>query len=195
MVINVLAICGSVRHGSYNHLLMKEAIKLAPGNLHFEEFDLSKLPRFDPNLEASSVKECEDFLAKVAFCDAIMIVTPEYNASIPGYLKDAFDWASRPPHRPILGKIAVVMGASTGHFVATARAQSHVRQIGASLDFLMISKPEVLLADASSKFDSNGLTDLGTIARLKELLSKLESLCNTSKALKQIELVDVRLPA
>ena len=87
--------------------------------------------------------------------DAILFVTPEYNYSVPGVLKNAIDWASRPPEQPFAGKPAAIMGASPG-VIGTARAQYHLRQIAVFLDLKVLNKPEVMIGGAADRFDSAG---------------------------------------
>jgi chromate reductase len=95
----------------------------------------------------------------IAASDAVLFVTPEYNRSIPGALKNAIDWASRPPDVPLLGKPVAMLGASPG-ILGTARAQYHLRQCCVFLDMHPVNKPEVFIAQAASKFDAQGrLTD------------------------------------
>ena len=99
------------------------------------------------------------FRDKLATADAVLLVTPEYNYSIPGVLKNAIDWASRPPNMPLADKPLAIMGASPG-ILGTARAQYHLRQVAVFLDMHVLNKPEVFVTKAKEKFDADGkLTD------------------------------------
>ena len=87
--------------------------------------------------------------------DAVLIVTPEYNYSVPGVLKNAIDWVSRPPEQPFNGKPVAIMGASPGK-IGTARAQYHLRQIFVCLNAAVLNKPEVMVGGVMGAFDDNG---------------------------------------
>ena len=110
---------------------------------------------------------------RIAAADAILFVTPEYNYSVPGVLKNAIDWVSRLSPQPFAGKPAGIMGVSPGN-LGTARAQYHLRQIGVFLDLHFLSKPEVMIGQAGTKFDAEGrLTDEDTLNRIQALLAAL----------------------
>ena len=104
----------------------------------------------------------EDLRARIKAADGLLIVTPEYNYSIPGVLKNAIDWASRPPEQPFDGKPIGLMGASVGTH-GTSRAQYHLRQCFVFLNGLVMNRPEVMIPQAQNKFDAEGkLTDQAT---------------------------------
>jgi chromate reductase len=171
-VVRVVGIAGSLRQGSYNRALLRAAIELAPADLRIEPFDrLGELPLYDADAEARGVPDAVAAL-KTAMrqADGILIATPEYNHSIPGVLKNAIDWASRPAGQAAYdGKPIGIIGATPGRG-ATIRAQAALRQsLGA--DALLLGKPEVLIAQAAGKFDSEGrLTDEPTIRVLRAFL-------------------------
>ncbi len=170
-MLRVLGIAGSLREGSYNRALMRAAIELAPEELEIRAFErLAELPLYDADLEARGIPEAVAALkAAMHEADGILIATPEYNHSIPGLLKNAIDWASRPAGKAAYdGKPVAIMGATPGRG-ATIRAQAALRQsLGA--DAYLLGKPEVLIAQAHDKFDAEGrLTDEATrrvVARL-----------------------------
>ena len=171
--VNVLGISGSLRKGSYNTGLLQAAAELAPADMKLQIFNLSSIPLYNEDVRTigypESVKEFRD---RIASADALLIATPEYNYSIPGVLKNAIDWASRPPNPPVLGKPVAIMGASPGNF-GSLRAQMHLRLI---CDALMrpVSKPEVIVMKAQEKFDANGrLIDEATRGFVRELLVSL----------------------
>jgi chromate reductase len=129
-VIEVLAIPGSLRSDSYNKRLLVAAAKLAPRNTRFRFFDgLATIPPYDEDADAQPPhREVDRLRASIAAADALLVATPEYNASLPGQLKNAIDWASRPfPGCSLRGKPAAVVGASTGLFGAVW-AQAEVRK-------------------------------------------------------------------
>ena len=120
---------------------------------------------FPPAVE--ELREC------IKAADAILFVTPEYNYSVPGVLKNAIDWASRPPDQPFNGKPAAIMGASPS-MLGTGRAQYHLRQICVFLNIFPVNQPEVLIAAANKKFDENGrLTDEATRKFISQLIQSL----------------------
>lgn len=153
--LHVLGISGSLRKASYNTALLRTAAELMPPQMRLEIFDLSPLPMFNQDLEKPFPEAVVEFRTRLAQADALLIATPEYNGSVSGVLKNAIDWASRPPRPPLNGKPAAIMGASTGNF-GTLRAQLHLRQILTHVGALPLGKPEVLVARAEQAFDAEG---------------------------------------
>jgi chromate reductase len=171
--LHVLGISGSLRKNSYNTALLTTAMDLMPPGMQLEIFDLSPLPMFNQDEEVPFPLVVADFRLRLAQADALLIATPEYNASITGALKNALDWASRPPKQPLNGKPVAMMGASTGNF-GTLRAQLHLRQILTHVGALTLAKPEVLVARAGQAFAPDGeLVDEAARAFLQDLLAAL----------------------
>ncbi len=172
--VNILGFAGSLRKGSYNKALLREAVKLVPSGARLEIFDLEGIPPFNQDLENSPPGKVKEFKAKIRAADAILIATPEYNYSIPGVLKNAIDYASRPyGDNPFEDKPVAVMSASIG-LLGGARAQYHLRQEFVFLDMHPINKPEVMVTFAPSKFDEKGnLTDEAARILIRELLENL----------------------
>lgn len=171
--IHVLGISGSLRKASYNTALLNAAVDLMPGGMMLDIFDLSPLPMFNQDIEKPFTESVVSFREKLAITDAVLIASPEYNSSITGALKNALDWASRPPNAPLLGKPVAIMGASTGNF-GTVRAQLHLRQVLTHIGALPLGKPEVLVARAEQAFDGKGkLVDESARGFLRELLVAL----------------------
>ena len=114
--MRILGIAGSLRRGSHNRKLLRAAGALLPPGVELVEWDgLAGLPAFDEDLELTPPDVVQAFFAEIERADAILIATPEYNASLPGALKNAIDWASRPfPDNVLLRKPTAVIGASTG---------------------------------------------------------------------------------
>lgn len=126
--IAAFGFAGSLRKESYNKSLLKAAVELIPPDATLEIFDLEGIPPFNQDLETQPPGKVKEFKAKIKAADAILIVTPEYNYSIPGVLKNAIDSASRPHgDNAFEGKPVAIMGASIG-MLGTARAQYHLRQ-------------------------------------------------------------------
>jgi len=179
----ILGFAGSLRSGSYNRALLRAAAELLPKEATLEIFDLEGIPPFNQELEARMPEKVKEFKAKIRAADAILIATPEHNYSVPGVLKNAIDWASRPHgDNSFEGKPAAIMSASTG-MLGGARAQYHLRQIFVFLDMYPVNKPEVFVNFAAQKIDQQGrLTDETTGKIIKQLLDSLIAL---TKRLKQ----------
>ena len=139
-----------------------------------EIFDLEGIPPFNQDLENTPPQRVVDFKEKIRDADALLIATPEYNYSIPGVLKNAIDWSSRPKQgNPLAGKTVAIMSASTGRF-GGARAQYHLRQSFVFLNIHPINQPEVMLSAAGENIDSNGrLTNQQTRTLIRQLLEAL----------------------
>ena len=172
--ISILGIAGSLRKGSFNKALLRVAAELVPEDARLEIFDLDGIPPFNQDLESQPPDRVKEFKEKIKTADAILIVTPEYNYSIPGVLKNAIDSASRPHGDNVWnGKPVAVMGASIG-MLGTARAQYHLRQSFVFLDMYPLNKPEVMVPFVEQKIDQNGrLTDDKTRGKIRELLVAL----------------------
>lgn len=172
--INILGFAGSLRKNSFNRAILRAAVELAPLDISIETFDLEGIPPFNQDLEGNAPEKVKDFKSKIRAADAILIATPEYNYSIPGVLKNAIDWASRPYRDSAWqGKPVGIMGASPG-MLGTARAQYHLRQSFVFLDMHPVNSPEVMVPFAHEKIDQNGrLTDEKTREKIKELLISL----------------------
>jgi chromate reductase len=172
--ITILGIPGSLRKASYNRAALRAAQGLAPADAALETIDLDGIPGFNQDEERNPPPAVVELKRRIRAADAILIVTPEYNFSIPGVLKNAIDWASRPyGDSAWTGKPVAVMGASIG-MLGTARAQYHLRQTFVFLDMYPVNKPEVLIANAAQRFDEQGnLTDDTTRQLIGQLLQAL----------------------
>lgn len=175
--IKILGFAGSLRKNSYNKMLLRAATELVPTEAVLEVFDLNGIPLFNQDLETDLPQRVREFKAKIRGSDAILIATPEYNFSVPGVLKNAIDWASRPyPDNSFEGKPVAVMSASIG-MLGGARAQYHLRQSFVFLNMYPVNLPEVIVTFASQKFDLNGrLIDEASRKYTKQLLENLVSL-------------------
>lgn len=172
--ITILGISGSLRRESYNRSALRAATQLVPPGATLETFELDGLPGFNQDDEQSPPAKIVELKRKIRAADALLFVTPEYNYSIPGVLKNAIDWASRPyGDNAWAGKPAAVMGASIGN-IGTARAQYHLRQTFVFLNVLAINKPEVMIGNAAERFDAQGnLTDEKAKDMIRQLLQNL----------------------
>ena len=172
--VNILGFAGSLRKNSYNRALLRAAAELLPEDARLEIFDLEGIPPFSQDLEVSVPERVKEFKSKIKAADAILFVTPEHNYSVPGVLKNAIDWASRPHgDNSFEGKPAAIMSASTG-MLGGARAQYHLRQTCVFLNMYPVNKPEVFVTFAAQKFDEQGrLTDPKAKEVIKTLLESL----------------------
>lgn len=172
--VKILGIAGSLRKGSYNRAALRAAQKLVPNNARLEIFELDGIPPFNQDLEMQPPQAVSELKSKVRSADAILFVTPEYNYSVSGVLKNAIDWGSRPYGDSAWeGKPAAIMGASMG-MMGTVRAQYHLRQMFVFLNMYALNRPEVMIPRAADKFDAQGnLIDNDTRERIRELLSAL----------------------
>jgi chromate reductase, NAD(P)H dehydrogenase (quinone) len=172
--VRILGISGSLRRQSYNRGALRAAVELAPEGATIETFELDGIPGFSEDDEQNPPAKVVELKRRVREADAVLFVTPEYNYSIPGVLKNAIDWASRPyGDSAWAGKPAAIMGASVGA-IGTARAQYHLRQVMVFLDMFPVNQPEVMIADASQRFDADGnLTDEETREHVRRLIQSL----------------------
>jgi chromate reductase len=172
--MNVIGISGSLRKGSFNTAALRAAQGLAPEGMTIEVAQIGDLPLYNDDVRAAGFPPpAERLRAQLAAADAILLVTPEYNYSISGVLKNAIDWASRPPNQPFEAKPVAIMGASPGLF-GSARAQYHLRQMLIFLNAMPLNRPEVMIGQAQNKFDADGnLTDEPTREFIRKLLVSL----------------------
>jgi chromate reductase, NAD(P)H dehydrogenase (quinone) len=172
--MRILGISGSVRRGSHNRRLLRAAGNSLPPGAELVEWEtVADLPIFDEDLELDPPEAVREFLDAIEDADGILIATPEYNASVPGGLKNALDWASRPfPDNVLRGKPSAVIGASTGLFGAVW-AQAEVRKaLNASGAHVLESELPVGLADSAFE-DGDTLADPELGARLRDVLTDL----------------------
>lgn len=172
--IHVLGFSGSLRKASFNTGLLNEAGKLLPGGVTFETFDLSPIPFYNADVEAEGAPDAVlRFKERIAAADALLIASPEYNYSVTGVLKNAIDWASRPPKdSPLVNKPVALMGA--GGLYGTVRSQLHLRQIFVFTGSHVMTRPDVHVMRSWEKFDSEGnLTDEETREKVAELMVAL----------------------
>jgi chromate reductase len=173
--LHILGIAGSLRRASFNRGLIRAATQVAPPGISVTAFELHELPMYDGDLEAEGDPTPVSALKRaIGEADALLLATPEYNHCVPGVLKNAIDWASRPPRAAVLtGKPVAVMGASPGRG-GTARAQAQLRDGLTFTGSLVLPLPELLVPLAGAKFDERGdLVDEGTRVEIRDLLVAL----------------------
>jgi chromate reductase len=172
--MRILGISGSLRRGSHNRTLLRAARAELPNGVDLVEWDgLAALPAFNEDLELTPPRSVRDLWSSVADADALLIATPEYNASVPGALKNALDWASRPfPENVLRGKPSLVIGASTGLFGAVW-AQAEVRKTLAAGGASVLDA-ELAVTAADGVFGADGsLADPQLKTHLHALLGDL----------------------
>jgi chromate reductase len=174
----VVGFAGSLRRGSYNRALIRAATELAPPALHIVAYELDRVPMYNADVEAVAVPEgVAELRDAIRQPDGLLVATPEYNHGVPGVLKNAIDWLSRPPRESALnGKVAAIMGASPG-VTGTARAQSQLRQAFVFTNTYALLQHEVFVGRAHEKFDTEGrLVDQATRESLAAFLERFASL-------------------
>ena len=169
MTVTVAVLVGSLRDRSYNHRLALALQRLGPPEWEYVSVRIDEVPFFDQDLQERPPESVVRLKEAIASADALMFVSPEYNRSIPGALKNAIDWASRPREgNPFAGKPALIAGVSTGS-IGTAVAQSHLRSVLAYLDVAVMGQPEVYVT-----FKPPDLIDMAgrvSVASTEEFLS------------------------
>ena len=173
--ISVLAFAGSLRQASYNRGLVRAAVEMAPAGVRVVVHDLDAIPLFNQDIEdAGDPAAVVAFKSAIAEADALLVATPEYNHGMPGVLKNALDWASRPRvSSPLTDKPVAVMGASPGRG-SSARAQAQLRDAFVFTGACVMPLPEVLIGAAASHFDDDGdLVDPELRERVGELVEAL----------------------
>jgi chromate reductase, NAD(P)H dehydrogenase (quinone) len=178
--MKILGIGGTLRKNSYSKGLLLAAQQLASKDIVIEITEIVEFPLYNPDIPMPGV--VQEFKQKIKDADAILFSTAEYNYSIPGSLKNAIDWASRPyGDNSFEDKPAAIISESTG-INAGSKAQYHLRQMMVFLDVHVLNKPEVMVPQVKEKFDENGnLTDEHTKEKIKEIL---ESLVNWTERLR-----------
>jgi chromate reductase len=175
--MDILAIVGSLRQGSYNRAVLRAVEQLAPAGVQVREHPLGDIPLYNGDVERQGLPEpVADFKAAIGAADALLILTPEYQHGIPGVLKNALDWASRPPREsPLQDKPVAIMGASPG-MTGTARAQSQLRQTLAYNACRILPPPEVLISRVHERVEDGVLTDETTRTFVEDALTRLVAL-------------------
>lgn len=174
--IKILGFGGSLRKDSYSCIVMHEATNVCPDEAEYEIFDgLGEFPPFNQDIDPNSVPIVKTFKEKIKAADALLISTPEYNRSIPGYLKNAIDWASRPyGDNSFAGKPAAIMSSSTG-LIGGALAQYALRQTMVFLDVHALNKPEVMISNIADKVKDGKVVDENTKEHIHQLMQALIS--------------------
>ncbi|WP_248746038.1 NAD(P)H-dependent oxidoreductase [Pseudomonas sp. MWU12-2037] len=152
--LRFVTLLGSLRQGSINGALAKALPALAPADVNIEHLgSIGEFPHYDADIQSAGFPTPVTVMgASILAADAVIIVLPEYNYSVPGVLKNALDWISRLPNTPFAGKPVAIQSASPGA-LGGARAQYHLRQMLVFLDAHVLNKPEVMIGQAATKID------------------------------------------
>ena len=172
--ITIAATAGSLRRDSFNKAIINTAKKYAPENIEIEILDLKDIPLFNQDEEKEMPESVKIFKEKIKKADAVLIATPEYDRSIPGVLKNAIDWASRPyGDNSFDDKAVATIGASGGAIIGTAVAQYHLRQIFSFLNAHPLERPQIFIGGAGDKIENGLFVDEDTVTLIKDLVQKL----------------------
>jgi len=173
-IVTVAAFAGSLRVKSYNRGLLRAAVALAPPDVKMHVIDIDDVPLYNADFDDASnpLPPVKRLVDAIVAADALLIVTPEYNNSMPAVTKNVLDWASR-FDGVLEEKPTAMMGASTTGF-GTVRGQLHLRQLAAGCDIRFLNEPQLYVSSARTKFDADGnLTDEKTKGQVTALLAAL----------------------
>jgi chromate reductase, NAD(P)H dehydrogenase (quinone) len=173
--LNVISICGSLRKGSYNRIVLNALPGLAPEGMQIKEAPpFSEFPLYNADIQNSTgfPAPVQTLADAIRSADGVIFVTPEYNFGIPGPLKNAIDWVSRLPNQPFIGKPVALQSASPGP-VGGARVQYDMRRSMVFLDALTLNKPEIFIGNCAQRIDDKAgkITDEATIGFIKQQLA------------------------
>ena len=157
----ILGVAGSLRKDSYNRALLRAIADLAPENVEVEIYELDKIPLYNQDMDTleSMPESVRDFKKRIKEADAILFVTPEYNRSMPGVLKNAIDWASRPYNDNSFDDKPVATIGATDGMLGTAVAQYHLREIFSFLNAHPMERPQLFISGISKKLDGAKILD------------------------------------
>ena len=183
--MNLITICGSLRAASYNAMVARSLPQLAPDGMKIKASPpIDVLPLYNADIQALGFPDPVNALGEsIRSADGVIFVTPEYNYSVPGVLKNAIDWVSRIPDQPFKNKAIALQSASQG-VLGGARAQYHLRQMMVFLEAYVFNRPEIMIAAAKGKFDEakGQLTDEPTRALIKQQLAAYAQFVRLIKA-------------
>ncbi len=172
--IKILAFAGSLRRDSFNMALINTAKELAPENAEIEIFSLKGIPLYNQDEESNMPAAVKEFKRRIKQADAILIATPEYNRSVPGVLKNAIDWASRPyGDNSFDDKPVGAFGATGGSIIGTSAAQYHLRQIFSFLNMHPLERPQLFISGSSEKISDGHVVDETTRDLIQDFVKSL----------------------
>lgn len=175
--LTITAICGSLREGSFNRRVLKAMEELAPKHWEIQHVDLSMIPLFNLDIESQGdPQSVAEFKESIKQADGVLIVTPEYNMGIPGVLKNALDWASRPGKSSVLIEKPFAIAGATPGSGGTAQSQAQVRQTLLAMNAYTMPGPKVLIGSVHEKLNetTGELDDESTLRHLERFLTAFE---------------------
>lgn len=172
--MNVVAIVGSIRKQSIHRQVFNHYCDLSKDQFDLQEGVIKGIPMYDG--EGNDNPLVMRLAEQISQSDGVIFITPEYNYSIPGVLKNTIDWLSRCDPQPFIGKPAAIIGASPGN-VGTARMQYHLRQVGVFLDIRFMNKPEVMIGGAVKKLAGGKISDPSTVEFLRRHAEAFKAFC------------------
>jgi len=175
--LSLVSICGSLRKGSLNAAVQRALPELAPAGVTIQPlFGIADMPLYNADIQAEGFpKSVTDMAESIRRADGLIFVSPEYNYSIPGVLKNAIDWLSRLKDQPFAGKPVLIQSASQGA-LGGGRMQYHLRQVMVFVEALVFNRPEVMVAAAQNKVDGDlKLTDTATRDLIQQQLAAFET--------------------
>lgn len=173
--IVILGICGSLRKDSYNRVILNAAAESGVEGVKFKFADIGDLPLYNQDLDNNLPEPVKRLKHDIESADALLIVTPEYNRSVPGPLKNAIDWASRPYGKNSFDeKPVAVLGATVGRFVGTALVQYHLRGILAFMNAHLMENPQMFITEVGEKVKDGKLVDEETKGGIKKVVDSLK---------------------
>ncbi len=172
--MKILGISGSLRKKSFNTSLLRLAGELAPAGMEIEIADISAITPYNEDVYAEGFTEAvAAFREQIRAADGLLLATPEYNFGMSGVIKNAIDWASRPPDQPFDGKPMAMLGASAGK-LGTALSQNQLRQVLVGLNGQIVTRPQIFISGAAQAFDGDGnLQDEAARGLITQLLAAL----------------------
>ena len=182
--MRVMGLCGSLRRASFNRALLAAAVELAPQGMEIQVWDrLGEVPHYDGDLDSDEARPepVVELKRSIAEADGLLVISPEYNYSVPGVLKNAIDWASRPGMKSVLAGKPAAIGGATGGAVGTARLQMHLREVLYSCQSRVMPHPGLLVNFAPQKFADGRLADEQTRAFLAEFLAHFQAWIRTQQ--------------
>ncbi len=190
MAVNVVCICGSLRKGSYNRMVMNALPGLAPASMTFSESpSFADFPNYNADVqEASGIPPAVQKLADaIRSADGVIFNSPEYNFSIPGGLKNAIDWVSRVPNQPFVGKPVAIQSAANGP-LGGGRMQYDLRRSMLFLDAATLNKPEIFIGSVSTRIDAKTgqITDQQTVEFIRLQLAAFAKFIEQRQAISKV---------
>jgi chromate reductase len=176
--MRILGFAGSLRRASYNRGLIRAAAELAPGGITVEVFDLADLPLYNQDVEDSGEPaSVVAFKRAISEADALLVATPEYNHGVPGVLKNALDWASRPSGKSVLQNKPVLIISNSPGFTGGVRAQAQINETLLSVSAVILPGRQIVIGGVADKIKDGKFADKTNLAFALAAIHRLVDLC------------------